>query len=250
MIPTYIISRCPICHIPYQQAVDIYSLYLWNILHNADSVTYSPQGYERCEHFIGVHSFLNLNQRLPSKTELRNKTLYSTEPEVPIITPTLLPDDIESYAVLHSLPICQPWGKRFLPRYILFMLTYYSTNRQALELRRLKEWIGGEEVIELPKAGVRWAHGHKRLMIYWEEANTKPEARDLFYWVKKGKLRWLNLLTPDLSLNTGDTEFPYLGISGRATGLQYQEKKLEVVNTHPTIEEFRENLRRYRLSSL
>ncbi|MCP4360420.1 MAG: hypothetical protein GY796_20620 [Chloroflexi bacterium] len=245
MIPTYTISQCPICHTVYRQAVDTYSLYFWNNRHNLESVAYSPEGYERCEHFVGVHLFLNLNGRLPGKKELMDEVLFSSEPEIPMITPLLLPNDIESYAVLHSIPICQLWGKQFRPLYNLFMLTYFSINKRMLERRRLLEWTDGIEITSLLEVSVPWINGNKRLMLYWEEASYIPEAWDLMYWVRKGKLRWLDLNEPNLPLNNQDDAFPYIGLDGKHTGYKYKDKKFKIVHTHPTIEEFRESLDKF-----
>jgi hypothetical protein len=242
MIPTYIVSRCPFCDATYQQKINNYSLYLWSIRGNADCVAYSAAGYERCLHFVGVHSFINLAGYLPYKNELEEGVLFSSEPEVPMVTPTLLPDDIESYAVLHSLPICRPWNDRFLVRYLLFMLTYYSTAPKELKNRRLAEWTGGYYVPSLLDVDRPWS---TRLGIYWEEANTKPEAWDLLYWVKKGKLKWLDLARQDLPLTNEVNMFPYAEIRGMRHGYRYTNKEFETVSTNPTIEEFRTNLKTY-----
>jgi hypothetical protein len=175
-----------------------------------------------------------------------DEVLFSSEPETPMITPLLLPDDIESYAVLHGIPICRIWEEKFKPVYLLFMLTYYSTNKKELEQRRLLEWTGGKEFPNLLDVGVPWTSGGKRLMLYWEEASDMPEAWDLMYWVRKGKLRWLDLNAPDLTLNNQDDEFPYADIAGKCAGYFYKDKTFEIVHTHPTIEEFLESLNKYR----
>ncbi len=236
MIPEYIISRCPICLTPYQQTLDTYSLWLWHIRHDMNSVTYSAKGYKRCKHYLGVHTFLNLNGHKPKASELNSGHLFSSEPEIPMITPTLLPRDIQSYAVLHSLPICKIWGGRFIPKYTLYMLTYYSINNQELELRRLKEWTRGID-LEV-RLGKTWGYGYKRLGIYWEETKKKQQAWDLRYWVEQGKLFWLDLTSPDLVLMNDRVQFPYKNIEGVHHGYKYKDNQYEIVNTKPTIEEY------------
>ncbi len=244
ILPDYIIARCPICGETYTQALDLYSLYLWTIFHNHNSVIYARHGYKKCEHFVGVHTFLNLNGHCPNKSELDTGEIFSSEPEVPMVSPHLFHDDMESYAVIHALPICQPWGNYFRPLYTLFMLTYYATDKRALEIRRLLEWTGEGDATHLLDRGNPWA-GSKRLMLYWEEASDKIEAWDLLYWVNKGKLRWLDLNVPHLPLNNQDEKFPYIGIEGKRTGYKYNDKKFEIVHTHPTMDEFRKNLAKY-----
>jgi hypothetical protein len=241
MIPTYIVSRCPFCDATYQQKIDTYSLYLWGIRHNTSSVAYNPEGYKRCAHFIGVHSFINLADQRPYKNELIEGYLFSSEPEVPMITPTLVPEEIESYAVLHCLPICRPWNDRFLVRYLLFTLTYYSTSPEELKKRRLAEWTGGYYVPSVLEIDKPW---HTRVGIYWEEANKTPEAWNLLHWVKKGKLKWLDLAQEDLPLISDEGAFPYAQIRGLQHGYRYENGEFETIETKPTTEEFQNELKR------
>ncbi len=240
MIPKYTISRCPICLMVYEQTIDTYTLYLWAIRHSMNSVSYSAKDYQRCEHFVGVHTFLNLNGQKIKKSELDSGSLFSSEPELPMITPTLLPNDIESYAVLHSLPICRIWGDHFLPKYTLYMITYYSTDQKTLEIRRLLKWTGG--LTSLLKEGEFWGYANKRLFIYWEEAREQPLAWDLEYWIKKKKLYWLDITQEQLPLANDEKEFPYTNLQGVKHGYLYQNNSYDVVPTKPTIEEYRANL--------
>jgi hypothetical protein len=242
MIPTYIASRCPFCDATVQQKIDTYSLYLWSIRHNTNSVADSPEVYGKCSHFVGVHSFINLAGQRPYKSELDEGTLFSSEPEVPMVTPTLLPDDVESYAVLHSLPICRPWGNRFLIRYLLLMLAYYSIDPKELKKRRLVEWAGGYYVPNFLDIDRPWS---TRLGIYWEEAGTKPETWDLLYWVKKGRLKWLDLAQQDLPLISDTDAFPYSEITGMRHGYRYESGTFETIVTKPTIEDFRSSLKKF-----
>ena len=238
ILPDYVIARCPICGRPFTQALDLYSLYLWNNRHHPNSVSYARNGYKRCQHFVGVHAFLNFNGRLPSNSEFDSGLFFSSEPEVPFVSPHLLPDDIEAYAVMHALPICQPWGKQFRPHYTLFTITYYSIDPDMLKFRRMLTWTHGEE-IDVPHTK------SQRIMTYWEEANKFPETWDLPLWVRNGKLCWLNIEIPELPLNNAKDPFPYQNIEGKRTGYRYQNKSYEIVRTHPTIEEFKDILARY-----
>jgi hypothetical protein len=48
-------------------------------------------------------------------------------------------------------------------------------------------------------------------MIMAGMAEMSREAYDLRYWVQRGKLKWLDLSSPDLPLKSGPAEdFPYI----------------------------------------
>ena len=138
-----------------------------------------------------VHHFINLNSVMP--TELDYKTLGC---EVPHIIPVFLPDDVESYAVMHVLPICRVENDQFVPRYSLYTITYCSEEPSVLIKRRWQ--ISSSEVMFVSRGLVTRAS--------W----------DLAKWVQAGKLLWLDSEMPDLPLRTEPVEaFPYVGIQGR-----------------------------------
>lgn len=236
-IPDYLIARCPLCLTPYIQAVDTHSLWLWDIRHNMNSVRYTARALQRCEHFVGVHSFLNLNGERPAANELANDFLFSSEPEIPIITATLLPSDVESYVILQELPICRIVEQEFVPTYSLYMLTYYAKDPAEVIARRLHEWTGGKVA-----KGKIWGYGYKRLGVYWEEAQDKPMAWDYAAWVRAGKMKWIDLRQSNLGLTDDMAQFPYVGITGLRHGYRYQQGKFTVVHTRPTIEEYKQSL--------
>lgn len=229
----YTVSRCPICQTPYQQVLDTYSLLNWGIYHaDGTVVSYSMYGYKRCDHFVAAHTFLNLDGQVPRQQELANKILTSTEPEIPMITPALLPDDIESYGVLHTLPICRIEKDSFVPRYLFFILTYYAVDVETVKMRRMLEWTGG----------VHLRYNTVRPGIYWEEADNKPEVWDLALWVQKGKLRWLNPFFLELPLESSPDAFPYNNLTGLKHGYVYEKRNFKIRRTHTTIETYRKNL--------
>jgi len=235
IIPEHTLSICPFCDEPYRQQIDLYSLYSRSrFSFYGDTLRYSPNGNHTCEHFTAVHGFLNLNRMKPRKRELYGGHLQSTEPEVPFISPCLLPDDLESRVVLHSLPICRIDGETFVPTYTLYLLTYYAQNAAAVRHRRLMEWTGGQ-----PLRYVTWAD--TRPSLYWEQVQDQPEVWDLERWWRKGKLFWIDPTTQRLNAFNA-IEFPYRAIKGVRHGYSYKSGKFAEQATYWTMQKFRDFL--------
>ena len=193
-IPNYVIARCPLCGVAYSAQLDTYSLKYWVRPGQGNSVFREHAQEIGCPHFVAVHYFINLNGVMP--TELHYKDLGC---EVPYVLPVLLPDDIESYAVMHALPICQIEKGRSVPRYSLYMITYYSEAPSVLIERR---W--------------QIAPGWNFLIGPGYFLRKEKEAWDLLGWVRAGKLQWLDPETPDLPLRVGPIKaFPYVNSQGR-----------------------------------
>lgn len=247
-IPSYLIARCPLCGVPYAEELDTHSLLGWGIypgfwdfvytnkrerlgedeidrrLEEIESGTTQPGEYwestfeatpqrVKCKHFVAVQFFINLHSVVPKEV-----TYFSNQSEVPFVMPVFLPDDIESYVVMHSLPICRIEKNKFVPRYSLYLLTYYSMNPQALWKRRQAEFKGGDAL-------------HFSKLYTWRtiELNNLSEAWDLSLWVKRGKLFWLELEQDDLPLKSGSVkEFPYANIEGIRKSHTYRKGKLKV----------------------
>jgi hypothetical protein len=192
-MPSYLIARCPLCGATYSAQLNTYSLKYWprpTITYG--STIFDERGQEvNCSHFVVVHHFINLNGVMP--TELDRKTL---DCEVPYLLSVFLPDDIESYAVMHALPICRVEEDRFVPRYSVYMITYYSEEPSVLIKRRWEIASGG--------------------CMFWGRGLIAKESWDLAKWVRAGKLQWLDPEEPDLPLRAGPVEaFPYVDIQGR-----------------------------------
>jgi hypothetical protein len=189
-LPNYVIARCPLCNVTYSAHLDTCSLEHWAYPCNGQSIFGGYAKEMSCSHFVAMHHFINLNGVMP--TELHYKSLGC---EVPYVIPVFLPDDIESYAVMHALPICRVEGDQFVPCYSVYMITYYSEEPSTLMERRWQ--IQESECILI---------GGLRRRSSWK----------LTRWVQRGKLRWLDPDVPDLPLRTGPVEaFPYVNIQGR-----------------------------------
>jgi hypothetical protein len=190
-LPKYVIARCPLCSATYSAHVDTYSLRYWYEPCYGESISGECEEGMRCSHFVAIHHFVNLNGVMP--TELHYKSLGC---EVPYVIPVFLPDDIKSYAVMHALPICRVEDDQFVPRYSVYMITYYSKEPSTLMERRWK--ISSSECI-LIGVGL-----------------LKRSSWKLTRWVQSGKLQWLDPDVPGLPLRTGPVEaFPYVNIRGR-----------------------------------
>lgn len=190
-LPEYVVARCPLCDNTYIEKLDTYSLCYWVRPSFGDHLFYHRYAREaNCPHFVVVHHFINLNSVMP--TELAYKELGC---EVPHVISVFLPDDIESYAVMHALPICRIEEGQFVPRYSLYVITYYSEEPSTLIDRR-------------------WQISSSWSMFVGHGILTK-ESWDLARWVRASKLQWLDPRIPDLPLRAGPVEaFPYLGIEG------------------------------------
>jgi hypothetical protein len=216
-IPDYLIARCPFCGSTYTERMDTYSLDEWMPADAASVGTWVwNDEYQRivgCRDFVGVQSFINLNDLQP--TEIR---YYRGGSEVPYVMPIFLLDDPLSQAVMHSLPICRVEANKFVPRYSLFVITYFSQDPHALIDRRLeKDRNSNDPEFHLP------------MMYTWHEANTDPIAWDLLHWVSTGKLLWLDLDQDTLPLRSEAVEvFPYKDITGLRQGFVYRNGRLHV----------------------
>lgn len=189
-IPEYLIARCPLCGATYSAQLDTYSLKYWLRPIYGRAVFHDRGQTIGCSHFVVVHHFINLNGVKP--TEIDYKRLNC---EVPHVIPVFLPDDIESYAVMHALPICRVEEERFVPRYSLYTITYYSEAPSVLIKRR---W-------QLPPSEA----------MFIGRGLVKKDSWDLPKWVQVGKLYWLDPGLADLPLRIGPPEaFPYTNIQG------------------------------------
>ena len=90
-IPTYIISRCPLCGAPYSGQLDVHSLHGWSTFDWVEGTWFFDDKWEQvgCKHRLAVQKFVNLEGHIPS--ELRG---YEAELHVPFIMPFLVTDGI------------------------------------------------------------------------------------------------------------------------------------------------------------
>jgi len=200
IIPTYTYACCPVCHTQYSEPADTYSILGWASYNFSLKNLYVLTGHdptkEPCPHFLGMHVFLNLHDEQP--TEI--KYMKNNTGEVPYITPWNFPEDLESYAVLHALPICRIEDNEFVPRYTVFILTYFNRDLESL-FRHFAAEAKAKGVKDDPEyyPATVWPPGTVDTKQYNES------LYDLAEWAERGQLGWLDVTKPDtpLCLGTG-----------------------------------------------
>ncbi len=196
LLPRYLFAVCPVCGQHFSEPGDSYWLDGWGtslVWHRTlyslpDSFTHLPY----CPHYLGIHRFTHLHGLLP--TELPKFVNYCAE--VPYVTDWYLPADIRSYVVLHALPICRIEHDRFVPRYTVFSLSYFSANQQAVlarhKARETANAVGDREyypsTFEPPAA---------------TPTPANAPLYDLAAWAAEGRLGWLDLTDTDQPLRIG-----------------------------------------------
>ena len=206
----YLVARCPLCSAPYYERIDTHSLRQLQQNPTSKPTYIGLPKYQTitCPHFVAVTTFVNLNSLLPTEHNLWS----CNTGDIPAITPSLLPDDIESAAVIHSLPVCRIEENAFIPRYSLYMVTYFASDPAAA-------WKQREN--EMDKIADSLAGGDEDFALHISWINTScacrnnPALCNLTQWVERKKLYWLDLHSRDLPLRQGPIEeFPYANIQG------------------------------------
>jgi len=218
ILPEVTISVCPFTGETHQQKLDTYSLYGWhNRYSNGVVVNFSPTGYQHSNHLYSVHKFIHFNGNHPTKRNLSSGGFVSEEPEVPFVSPRLLANDIDGYAVIHSLPITKIYGKTFKDAFTLYVISYY-----ARDITKSLETIKQEWTFNHPELRTH------RICDYWEI--TTEDHWNLSKWVSSGRLKWL---TPEHKLSSDLDRFPYNDLTGKRHGYEYDAttKVFEVRHT-------------------
>ncbi|MEZ4681960.1 MAG: hypothetical protein R2932_47895 [Caldilineaceae bacterium] len=177
-LPKYTLARCPLCGAEYVGHIDTYSLQTWRRLHPEihGYVYRNIYEYKQCSHFVAVQTFLNLNNNIPTEIPY----LANGNGDVPIITPELFIDEFDASAVIHSLPICRIENEQFVPRYAIYVITYYSTNPTETRNQAMTSLYADAE-------NVHWG----TLFDSSDRMVTEPMVGKLAEWAKQGKLHWL-----------------------------------------------------------
>jgi len=225
-LPVYVISRCPFCNTEYKSRLDTYSLLSgWYGGAPSSGNAFGGLWDGRCAHFLAIHPFMNLNGLFPEE----KSQYFRNDYDVPFISPLFLPEEVPSYAVMHSLPICRLEEGQFVPRYYLYTLTYYVPEDYV-------SWVTIQGYPEKIRRGIiteRRAREIKANNFHWEEflyhpltAREHPEWWDLPLWVKREKLLWLDPYSPNLELKNGPIEdFPYANIQGYRRAIEIKNGK-------------------------
>lgn len=202
IFPTYKYAQCPICKTIYQEPADTYNFMSWRPISSLYKHLYDPfhdtvLPNRQCSHFLGIHQFLNLHGQPPPR---RLATWINRTGEIPRITHWFFRHKIETFAIIHALPICRIAENKFIPAYTLFNLTYFAVDpRILLERHYAEEWERGKGDSEFYPATVIGPAYRTGYVIpqYRQEWET---TYDLSYWAEQGLLGWLDIQQPDMPL--------------------------------------------------
>jgi hypothetical protein len=193
-LPAYVIARCPICSIENVEGLNTYSLHDWDMT-SGESVFDYRLIVHHCEHFALAQAFINFHGVWPAEAE---GMLGS---EVPHVIGHLL-EKRRCLAVIHALPICRIEDDAFVPRYTLFIISYFSKSpKKAYDAVITFN-------VDYVEPGVAWP--------FIPPPDGCEHWWNLRHWVSAGKLFWVDGDGPALGIQTHDTDaFPYGGITGR-----------------------------------
>lgn len=230
IIPTYTYAECPVCHARYREPADTYSIRGWGSYGFLLKTLYAFERHyptrSHCPHFWGIHMFVNLHDELPGEIE----DMVNHTGEVPYITPWNFSEDLESYAVLHALPICRIENDKFVPRYTVFSLTYFSRDLDLLR-RHFAALAKAEKVQDDPEyyPSLVWPPGHVDKQQYDES------LYDLTAWAERGQLGWLDVTRADQPLRLGaGLQLPemYRHIEGRRWKYLWEKGCIQPLRWH------------------
>jgi len=214
----YLISRCPYCGSELSEKVDLYSLKFWRRKPGQSQYAFADKfQLGKCDHFVAVQCFVNLNGTYYEENEQPNLPAFvNHNGDIPFIIPDLLPDHIPSTAVIHSLPICNIESGQFIPRFSVYMITYYSESPPEIISYRYKILDPGED-------------DYLVLLGFPELMRVYPILADLSSWVERGKLQWIDIQSQQLcSEFWANSDFPYANIQGFGKGFIYRPSPIKV----------------------
>jgi hypothetical protein len=211
-LPTYLIAHCPLCGSRYTNQADTHSLYYWRNTspeHFQDAFPH-PNNIVPCRHFVGVQRFVNLNGNLPIEFDYAD----NKNGDIPVVTPELVTHSPEAHAVIHSLPICRIEHNQFVPKYSVYLITYFADSPTAA--RKAVATRYASDAAEY--------HGSPLFCVSGNHLR-EPLLANLLYWVEQKKLSWLDLHDTNLPLTSSpSSEFPYHNVTGLGTPWVYRKR--------------------------
>ena len=241
-LPTYLIARCPLCKTPYKAKIDPHSCSGWDTISSASGRIFYSEKHEnaKCEHHVTVQKFTNFHSEKPLEFGGFRNDLH-----VPFVMPFFVPDDISSFAVIHSFKICRLEDKnKRVYNYKVHafeekLKKYRFRDRRDITDRSAEDTAALKKAVFVPRytayAVTYYSADPQELirrrvdsekeygaddpeyeplfLASMGEMKRTPYAYDLAYWVEQKKLQWLDLESPDLPLKSGPVEdFPYVNI--------------------------------------
>jgi len=192
-LPRYIIAICPICKEENIEHLNTYSAAAWDKGYGGQAFALGSATH--CKHFAFTQPFIHFHNIWPEEAN------HDLGPEVPYVIGHLL-ESGKCLAIIHALSICRPENGKFVPRYTLYMITYFSEDPKSA----YDSLIGYNMPYIEPGTIAAFILPQKGSEHWW----------DLPRWVSAGQLYWVDTSEPELKLMTMDVEnFPYKGITGR-----------------------------------
>lgn len=192
-LPRYVVAICPYCKEENIDHLNTYSAAGWDKGYGGQA--FALGGSTHCKHFAFTQPFIHFHDIWPEEAN------GQLGPEVPYVIGHLL-ESGQCLGVMHALPICRPENGKFVPRYTLYMITYFSQDPKSA----YDSLIGFNVPHVEPGIIVAFILPQKGSEHWW----------DLSRWVSAGQLYWVDTKGSQLSLVTSDLEkFPYKGITGR-----------------------------------
>ena len=197
-LPAYTIARCPFCQEANIERVNTYTVESHSL---GNSATSPSVVLRHCRHFSFVHSFYHFNSLTP--TDVPGIWF---RPEVPFVLGFLATKRRKCRAVIHALPVCQLENNDFVPRFTMFLMTYFSSQPEATY----------HEMVVWASTGPG-ADGY----LNYFRLPDEEDWWDLRRRVAEGSLYWVNANDPELGILTREVDgFPYGNITGRKTYMQ------------------------------
>lgn len=220
ILPSYAFAECPICGKRYSLLTDTYGLGVWHPRSDHFATESYKSNETTCKHFLGIHEFINLHDQEP----LGWNYFPNSSGEAPRLSPWFLPEDIQSFVVLHGLPICHIVEEKFVPFYTLFFLTYFCNDPKGMLKRHYEAQAKyGEGDPEFYPAFFTQPEIYKKHVGKIPASYYALEEK-----AKQGQLGWMDFTKPDLPLAIGaGNQLPgiYRSIEGKRYKYEWRNGK-------------------------
>ena len=185
LLPCQIISRSPFTQEPYKLSIDTVGLdgFWW------DSEEPIRDNENNIQSFFALTGSVNINKNIPNVP-----FPIRPGPAVPWVCPRLLEDE-RIVAVISHLKV---------GNYDAYITVYYTSD-DSIEIERINTW-GSDYYIAEDKDGYA---------LFGNTFDT-PEEYDfnIAPWIKKGKVKWIDIADESLTLHDSVKGCPYLNLEG------------------------------------
>ena len=185
LLPCKIVSRSPFTKEPYKLSIDIMGLNgsWWDAERPIRATENDIQS------FFALTGSVNISKDIPNVPYL-----IKTGPAVPWVCPRLLKDERISAVISHLK----------VGNYDAYITVYYTSD-DSIEIERINTW-GSDYYIAEDKDGYA---------LFGNTFDTPEEYDfDIAPWIKKGKVKWIDIADESFTLQDTIKECPYLNLEG------------------------------------